>query len=112
MVPSQETIDKLYDTLIQVHEKEMSNNLGRFKEVEKVEKEFEVEKHVQRMKNGKAISVDGIANGKAISVDGIANEIIKNDASIRMLTRLYNIFYSENIIPELWKRSLICPIYI
>ena len=50
-------------------------------------------------------------NGKAISVDGIANEIIKNDASIRMLTRLYNIFYSENIIPELWKRSLICPIY-
>ena len=28
-----------------------------------------------------------------------------------MLTRLYNLFYSENIIPELWKRSLICPIY-
>ena len=62
--------------------------------------ESEVKKHVQRMKNG-----------KAISVDGIANEIIKNDASIKMLTRLYNIFYSENIIPELWKRSLICPIH-
>ena len=36
--------------------------------------ESEVKKHVQRMKNG-----------KEISVDGIANEIIKNDASIKML---------------------------
>ena len=32
MIPSQETIDKRYDTFIQVHEKEMSNKLGRFKE--------------------------------------------------------------------------------
>ena len=32
MIPSQETIDKLYDTFIQVHETEMSNKLGRLKE--------------------------------------------------------------------------------
>ena len=50
-------------------------------------------------------------NGKAISVDGIPNEVLKNTTSIEMLTQIFNTFFNESIIPKMWKRSFICPIY-
>ena len=36
---------------------------------------------------------------------------LKNTTSIEMLTQIFNTFFNESIMPKMWKRSIICPIY-
>jgi hypothetical protein len=48
---------------------------------------------------------------KAISVDLIPNEVIKNVNSIEMLYEVYNCCFKNNIIPNIWRKSLIQPVY-
>ena len=57
------------------------------------------------------LAVKEARNGKSVFVDKLPNEIFKNDSSIECLTNLYNLCFKESIIPSLWRKSLISPIY-
>ena len=56
-------------------------------------------------------AVKEAGNGKAVSVDRLPNETFKNNSSIECLTALFNICLKESIIPDMWRKTLISPIY-
>ena len=55
--------------------------------------------------------VKQLKKNKAASVDLLPNEVLKNDTSIDMLTSLFNFCFVSHIIPDLWTKSLIKPVY-
>ena len=55
--------------------------------------------------------IQNLKNGKAVSVDRLPNEVYKNSNSIDMLLKLYNFCYNNSVVPEVWRRALISPIY-
>ena len=56
-------------------------------------------------------AVDSSKNGKAVSVDKLPNEIFKNPMSICILYELFNFCFVNALIPNLWRKSLISPIF-
>ena len=48
---------------------------------------------------------------KAVSVDNVSNEVLKNASSVECLTEFYNFCFKNSLIPDMWRQSLISPIY-
>ena len=49
-------------------------------------------------------------NNKAPGIDGIVYEVLKNEISVSLLTRLFNLCYTSHRIPDIWTQALISPI--
>ncbi len=49
-------------------------------------------------------------SGKAAGYDGLPNEVYKNESSVQMLWRLFNVCFECSLIPTTWKRVVIKPI--
>ena len=49
-------------------------------------------------------------SGKAPGVDGLVANILKNDASIRLLAESFNTCFKSSMIPTVWSLGLISPI--
>ena len=47
---------------------------------------------------------------KAMGCDNLPNEVFKNDDSIKLLTKLFNMCYEHHLIPEVWRKAIIKPI--
>ena len=56
-------------------------------------------------------AVDSSKNGKAVSVDKLPNEIFKNPMSICILYDLFNFCFVNALIPNLWRKLIISPIF-
>ena len=54
---------------------------------------------------------ESLKNSKAVSIDKIPNEVLKNSNSIKGLCALYNTCFTNAIIPDIWRKALILPIY-
>ena len=50
-------------------------------------------------------------NGKAVSIDRLPNEIFKNDTSIEVLYELFNYSFNNALVPDMWRKSLITPVF-
>ena len=48
--------------------------------------------------------------GKAPRVDGLISDIYRNEASVTLLTELFNKCMSDNVIPNVWRLGIISPI--
>ena len=48
---------------------------------------------------------------KAVSVDNVPNEVLKNASSVECLTEFYNFCFKNSLILDMWRQSLISPIY-
>ena len=49
-------------------------------------------------------------SGKAPGLDGLMSNVLKNDASIELLTNLFNVCLRKHVIPTMWSLELISPI--
>ncbi len=49
-------------------------------------------------------------SGKAPGLDGLMSDTFKNDASIELLTMLFNVCLLKHVIPTMWSLGLISPI--
>ena len=56
------------------------------------------------------IALKEAKNGKAPGYDELPVEVLKNEASAKMLLRLFNICFKNGVIPEAWKKGIINPI--
>ncbi len=48
-------------------------------------------------------------NGKAKGIDNLPNEVIKHEKTKRLLTRLFNVCFTKNIISSIWRKAIIMP---
>ena len=55
-------------------------------------------------------AVNRSKNGKAIGLDHLPYEIFKNPNSVSLLTKLFNCIYESGIIPSIWRVAIIKPI--
>ncbi len=46
-------------------------------------------------------------SGKAAGYDGLPNEVYKNESSVQVLWRLFNMSFKCSLIPITWKRAVI-----
>ena len=49
-------------------------------------------------------------NKKAAGLGNIPNEVIKNEKLIPVLHKLFNCYFSNNTVPNLWQKAIINPI--
>ncbi len=49
-------------------------------------------------------------NNKAVGIDNLPYEVLKNTESSLLLTELFKKVFQTNIIPSLWRKSIIKPI--
>ena len=47
---------------------------------------------------------------KAPGIDGVTYEVLKNEMSVILLTRLFNICFEWHLVPEQWLQSIIYPV--
>ena len=67
-----------------------------------VEQEVEIGESLKRMKGGKAMGPDGIP---------IEVWRCLGDRAIIWLTKLFNLIFRSNKMPEEWRRSILVPIF-
>ena len=51
-----------------------------------------------------------LKNKKAVGIDNLPNEIFKNESSVVILTKLFNLIFRSGIIPKVWTHAIIKPI--
>ena len=49
-------------------------------------------------------------DGKAAGIDKVMNEVLKQDAMLKLLLRLFNLCFSTGKVPNQWVQSIILPI--
>ncbi len=49
-------------------------------------------------------------NNKSIGLDNLPYEILKNEISVSLLTKLFNVIFQSRIVPSLWLKAIIKPI--
>lgn len=54
--------------------------------------------------------MNALKQGKAVGVDNVPNEILKNENLINILNQLFNLYFIHGTLPNLWYKSIICPI--
>ena len=52
-----------------------------------------------------------IKNGKAVSVDKFLTKFSKMRHAFNILCSIYNVFLQRGVIPDLWRKALISPIF-
>ncbi len=53
-----------------------------------------------------------VKNGKAIGIDNLPNELIKYEKTKGLLTQFFNVCFTKNIIPSIWRKAIIMPILV
>ena len=48
--------------------------------------------------------------GKSVGIDNIPNEVLRHDGIRRLLLGLFNVCFVNNVIPSIWRKSVIAPI--
>ncbi|VDI51031.1 Hypothetical predicted protein [Mytilus galloprovincialis] len=51
-----------------------------------------------------------LKNGKATGIDNLPNEFLKSEKLIHVLLELFNVCFSNGIVPDAWCQSIICPL--
>lgn len=51
-----------------------------------------------------------LKNGKATGIDNLPNEFLKSKKLINVLLELFNVCFSNGIVPDAWCQSIICPL--
>ena len=82
--------------------------LNRQNESNRVEEGLAFNKNFTICEIGKL--VDKSKKNKVPGLDGIVYDILKNQVAIKVLTYLFNYCFNNNLIPSMWKKSLINPI--
>ena len=98
-------VDFFRDVNATQHDRPSENEPTKIDVNEKLDKEIserEIREAVKKLKNR-----------KAVGVDGIANEYIKASIDIFVSTykRIFNIIFNESIMPKSWTEGIIKPIY-
>ena len=57
------------------------------------------------------LAVQEARNNKAVSIDELPNEVFKNDYTIDMLWCLFNCCLNKSVIPSIWQKSILTPVY-
>ena len=55
-------------------------------------------------------AIYSIKHNRAVGVDEIPGEVLKNDSTVTFLHKLFNACYRSGKVPDIWGKSLICPI--
>ena len=82
------------------------NRLGEANFVDGTNQEFNQDFTLE----GVASIVNKSKSGIAPGIDGLLSETLKNDASIRLLTVLFNTCLRNGILPSVWSKEIINPI--
>ena len=48
---------------------------------------------------------------KSVGVDQISYEVLKNENAVKLMTYLFNMCFDYNLIPDVWTKAVIAPIY-
>ena len=56
------------------------------------------------------IAMRDARNGKAAGYDELPVEVLKNESAAIVLARLFNVCFKYGIIPDVWKKGIICPV--
>jgi hypothetical protein len=51
-----------------------------------------------------------IKNRKSVGIDNIPHEILKNEGTVSLLTKLFNIIFEQGVMPSTWNTAIIKPI--
>ena len=56
------------------------------------------------------MAIKAAKNGKAVGIDNIPNEILKCKTINIVLQKLFNFCFHSGMVPNIWSKTLLCPI--
>ncbi len=49
-------------------------------------------------------------NAKSTGIDNVPNEVLKSDSTVTLLMKFFNLCFTKNVIPSMWRKAIITPI--